>query len=553
MARMLGIDVGSATVKVAMYEGGGRRAIFRGAWARPVPQDLERAPDLAAREEALRALLADVLQGEAPPPVTVMGFPTEHASVRMVTLPFADRAQVERALPYEVEGQVPFDLEDVVLISRIIELKAGASRVLTVLADREAVRAQLETLARVDLNPRHLALDADLLGKYSSRGTQAVLDLGHGRTLIGLFRDGHLLGARALTQGGRDLTLALARAFQLSYEDATAWKHAMIVPGRLTALAWDDDERTSPHLGGPAPEPPPRDVERDGPAVLRQALEPLLADLRSTLIALEDSLGLEIDEILTTGGGAELQGLVELLRAELGVVVRPVLGEDEEQDPRLAGGLALALGRRAVEGTRDRELDVRVGEFAFKGDISAYAGYAVYGVLGLGALLLLTLAGWGYRSFQLSHERKGVEEQIASAVLTTWPDGLDPGRLKDPSTALAIATEKSTAEQTEVDTLSSAISDTPPTLNLLRELSEGMPAPGEARVDVTELTITDASVVMKIDTDAFDSASAIETSLKQRPLFSAAQGGDSKKVGDIVRFTVTIPMGGQGASTGEDG
>ncbi len=556
MSRVIGVDLGSASVKLVLYEGSMRRFQFKGAWARPVPQELGSPPTDEAREAALRGLLEDVLPGELPP-VMVVGFPTQHASVRMVTLPFSDRAQVERALPYEVEGQVPFDLEDVILTSRILELKAGQSRVLAVLASRDAVKEELDLFGRVGLNPRHLVLDADLIAQYATRGVQAVVDFGHTRTVVAICQDGHLLGARAFERGGRDGTAALASAFELSWEVATAYKHELALAGGLSALAWEDDEVTNPALRG-SPDavrqlasPAQRDVRAQGPQVLRNALEPLLSDLRASLIAFEDGLGLEIDEVLVCGGASEQQGLVELLRETLGVIVRPVLGEDEEQDPRKTGALALALGRRAVQGARERELDLRQGEFAWKGDITAYAGYALYGALAVAALVLLGVGLWGWQSLSISREKTRVEAQIGDTVLQTWPDAATPERLADPSTALAIAAEKAAAEQAQVEALSGVISDVPPTLNMIREISDGVPAPAEAKVDVTELTITDESVILKIDTDGFEAATEIENSLKMRPLFSSAQGGDSKKVGDIVRFTVTIPLGP--AEPGQEG
>lgn len=558
MARMAGIDVGSASVKVVLYEGSLRRFQFKGAYSRPVPQDAEAAPDEAGRDAALRGLLADILPDDEPN-VLVMGFPAEHASARLVTLPFSDRGQVERALPFEVEGQVPFDLEDVVLASRIVDMKPGQTRVLTVLADKARVGEHLAGLEGAGINPRHLVLDADLLGHYATRGVQAVVDMGHTRTLVALCQDGHVIGARALVGGGRDLTLALCRVFELSWEVAQTHKHALSLSPSLSALAWEDDEDTSPiPTGQEAPVRQlaegarPRDVQTDGPRVLREALSPLLTDLRATLIAFEDSTDVEIDEVLVCGGAAELGGLLDLLRENLGVIVRPVLAMDEEEDPRKVGALALALGRRSVEGARERELDLRQGAFAFKGDLTAYTSYAAYGAAGLLGLAVLAVFYWGWQTWQIAGERREIEERIAAIVLETWPDAADPSRLADTSTAMAIAVERAAAEAAQVEALSGAVSDVPPTLDLLRELSDAMPPPGDARVDVTELSILDSSITLKIDTDGFESATRIENSLKERPNFAAAQGGDSKKVGEIVRFTVTIPLGPEGAA-GEEG
>ena len=81
-------------------------------------------------------------------------------------------------------------------------------------------------LSEAGADPKVLVVAADLLGAYADSGVQAIVDLGHTRTLVSLCRDGHVVGCRALTGGGRDLTSALASAHGLSWEQAENRKHA---------------------------------------------------------------------------------------------------------------------------------------------------------------------------------------------------------------------------------------------------------------------------------------------------------------------------------------
>ena len=556
MAKMLGIDLGSASIKLTLFEGSMRRTPFKGSWVRPVPQDAENPPTLQTRLDTLSALLAELFP-EGVPPVLVMAFPAEETSVRLVTLPFGDRAQVERALPFEVEGQVPFDLDDMVLTWRVLNLTPGQSRVLAVLADKLKVGEWLGGLDAIDISPKHLVLDADVMGAYASRGAQAVVDIGHSRCTVTLCKDGAVIGARAISGGGRDLTLALAKALDLSWDAATARKHSLSLSNAPEAMAWDDEDDTNPvRVDGASPRQigpgaSPTDDAARATAVLRQALDPLLTEIRSTLIAFEDAYSLSLDEVLLAGGTADLGGLVELLGAELGVVVRRLPTPEEGEDLRGAGALSLALAHRAIGGTPSHDLDLRVGEFAFKGDITAYSATILYGAVGLIAFLVAGLGLFGWQSYKTAAARDAVEAQIAQLVIESWPAVADPARAHDPSIALAIATEQITAERAQLDALNGVISDAPPTLNILRELSDGVPMPADAKVDVTELSILPEAISLKIDTDGFESATKIENSLKERPLFVNATGGDSKKVGDIVRFTVTIPLQAEPAADSE--
>lgn len=526
MSKMLGIDLGSSAVKLTLYEGSmRRRTTYKGGWTRPVPQDAQTPPTLEVRLETLRALLGDLFPDEVPP-VLVMAFPAEDTSVRLIKLPFGDRSQVERALPFEVEGQVPFDLEDVVLAHRVLNLSAGESRVLAVLADKLKVGEWLKGLEGLALNPKHLVVDADLLGTFARSGVQAVVDIGHTRTLVTVCQDGAVVGARALSGGGRDLTLALCQHLNLEWDAAVDLKHRS---------ALGDDTAPDARAG----------------RVLRDALEPLLSDLRATLIGIEDSYEVGVDEVLVCGGTAELSGLVELLREDLGVIVRRVPLPEEGAELGLAAGLALALGHRAAGGAHSPDLDLRLGEFAFKGDITAYSSLVLYGAAGVLAFLVAGVGLYGYQSYKTTQAREAVEANISQLVMEGWPEVADPARVQDTTVALAIASEQVTAEREEVAALAGVLTDVPPTLNVLREISEGVPPPADAKVDVTELSIMEESIQLKIDTDGFESATKIENGLKTRPLFTNASGGDSKKVGDIVRFTVTIPL--EATAEGEDG
>lgn len=550
MATVLGIDLGSHTVKVAVFDGGFGRFQLKEYWSRPVPQRMEAAPDMDARLDTLQHLL-DELPGKEPP-VVVAGFPTERASVRLVKLPFADRSQVERTLPVEVEGQIPFDLEDVVLMHRILQLAAGNSLVLVALADREAIQETLDAYRRHRLDPRHLFVDADLLAQLAGRGVQAIVDFGHSRTLVTLCRDGKVLAARALEGGGRVLTLAIATARGLTLDEAEARKLAARLPDATLVgsveVEWDE-ENTNP---GAQPQPPSA-VRQLGPAgsadlddglLLLDAIMPTLAELKSTLIAFEDSAEVEVDELLVVGGGAQLAGLRELLAAELGVPVRAARISEAADDLDAPGSFALAhaLGEKATGKGHGRELDVRVGAFVYRGDLGAYARWFGYAAVGIAAFLLVGVGLFAWRTWQLAQQRDEVEASIAAAVLEAWPD-VDPTTVKDPTMAVAVMQEKSQAERERLEALSSIIAEEPPTLSLLKELSESVPSPADARIDVNELVITATSINMKAETDGFEHATRIEAALQENPKFEQATKGDSKKFGEAVKIVINIPLG----------
>jgi len=548
MANIYGIDLGHHTVRLTQFEGSFGRLNYVDRSEAPVAQDTEAPADLTTRLAALDGLLANIERHASD--TYVLGFPAEHASVRRIHLPFEDREKVLQALPFEVENQVPFDLDDMLLASRVLAAADGGSNVLCGMATQDKVSNLLETLNERSIDPKALVIDADLLGHYATTGVQVILDLGHTRTLVALCQDGSVVDVRALTRGGRDLTLAIATELNTPFESAEALKHSQglgAIEGATAEVEWAEAELTEPQaeLGQfdddtTAAEITATDLPLAGgmaSGVVKKAIVPLLADLRATLIAMEDRHGLDVDEVLVTGGGARLQGLKSLLSEVLGVGVRPV-HVDDDADPAYALSHAAAV---RVGGGKGRMLDLRVDGFAFRGNLAAIGNILRYSLLGAAALLLAGVGFFAYKTVTLNNQLERVEGHMADAVVAAFPD-VNRDKVSDPAMAQAIMAEKSAETAARQDSLSAIIPDEPPILSLWEAIAKNVPAAKEARIDVRELQISEGTIKMKAETDGFEDASKIESSLQKYPRFKDARKSDEKKVKESIRFTVTIPL-----------
>lgn len=567
MATFIGIDLGSHAVKLAIFEGSFGRYQLAEYRIRLVQPDASTAPDLDGRLHTLAEMVEELPERKAAG--TAVGFPSEWASIRMVELPFGDRTKVENTLPFEVENQVPFDLEDMILVPRILRVGSDGSRVLCALAEKDRIRPLLGGLKKMGVDPRSLVLDADLLGDYSNHGVQAIIDVGHSRTLVSLCRGGSVISARAISSAGRDLTRALVERLGLSWADAEERKHAAtLAPPSAAAVEWaEDDGLTDPSPRdlaveeasgrlGPAPAAVP--IAHKGPAlpsedqILREAISPLLAEIRSTLISFEDAHAVEVEEVLLCGGTAGLNGLSGWLSGLLGVPVRPLHFSDDAEMMGTPGRLALAhaLAMKATRGGKGRILDLRRDEFEFRGDVAALGNFAWFGAIAAGFCLMAGIVYFGVNTYKLRGELAKLDEQIQSTVLSTFPE-VDPAKVKEPSMALAIMREKTDATTRRVDVLGELVERRVPTLETVRQLSTNMPPPSEARIDINEMTIVHGnSIILKAETDGYEAAARIENGLKKFSRFKQAGRGDEKKRKDDVTFTITIPLG---ETSGEEG
>jgi Tfp pilus assembly PilM family ATPase len=544
MATVLGIDTGSWRTRVAAMDGSFRRFVVSGvaevgAAEATLLGEGVRGPSSGMETEHA---LAGVAELRAADPrwdfaQRVAAFPLDGGMVKLVRLPFGERQAIQKALPSEVESAVPWDMEDMVLGTHILEATPTGSRTACFIAPKDDVRARVEALKAVGAEPRSLVFDADVLATYNDGGVQVIVDVGHRRTVLALAQHGKLVAARLVPSGGADLTAALAEATGWSLADAEAAKHTARVPAPAGMVdGWDEDDATDV-AGPPAWHAP-----------LVVAVDAWIADVRAELIALEDESGLGIDELLTCGGGSRLGGLEGRLAQAVGVGVRQVIVPDGH-GPEFA--LALALVRVAAN---EREAtDLRVGDLAYHGHAELLWRATTATVLGGAFFLVAALALFSFQLMEANGKLDEVDAAIVSAVTTAVP-GTASSRIEgQPTMALAILQESVAATQARIDALGSTISGVPPTLDLLRQVSASVPASPEARIDVKELNIAEEAISFKAETDSYESAARIESGLQRVAIFAGAKKSEEKKVGEFVTFTLNIPLGATDEAAADGG
>ncbi|HEY0092939.1 MAG TPA: pilus assembly protein PilM, partial [Archangium sp.] len=109
MARILGLDLGSHSVKGLLLDSNARGPAVK-AYA-----EVRRAPEGDKQEtlrNALRELLArpELQQADQ----VVVALPGQSLATHQLTLPFTDPKRIEATIPFEVESQIPFDLNEAV-------------------------------------------------------------------------------------------------------------------------------------------------------------------------------------------------------------------------------------------------------------------------------------------------------------------------------------------------------------------------------------------------------------------------------------------------------
>src|SRR5207253_2731768 len=134
MHRIVGLDVSGDKVRRVALESGLRG--FSVLEARSVP-----LPEAGSPGERLQAALE--LLGHAEDDAVAVALPGAQVASHVVTLPFTDPRRIEQVLPAEVEGAIPFDLEEVVWDHAILSQSDGRTEVLVGIVKKTALQQAL--------------------------------------------------------------------------------------------------------------------------------------------------------------------------------------------------------------------------------------------------------------------------------------------------------------------------------------------------------------------------------------------------------------------------
>ncbi|MBL8718065.1 MAG: pilus assembly protein PilM [Myxococcales bacterium] len=366
MARLLGIDIGTTQVRLAIVRGSARK------WSVEALASVDRVAGqvtyasgevsaTATLPELVRELALDAAKGGDPLSVSFSG---TAINVRQLELPAAVRRRIAEVLPFELEAQIPYDIDDAVWDHRPRPAPAdGPQPVLVVAARTDEVRAQIELCTQgAGREPDHVAPGAFALADlaaalpgFRNGGLRAILDLGAESSELLVLDGAEPVFARTLSRGVQGLPAS-------------------------------------------APE--------------------LAREVRATFLAFRAAGGVAPETLFVTGGGAVIPDLPRWLAGELQTPVEllPVEGLEGLAGRPDAHRFARAVGIALLGAPKPRGLDLRRGPLAYERGYG-FLREKVPLLVGLGAAMLVSFlfSTWA-RSRNLEADRKTLEQALEATT-----------------------------------------------------------------------------------------------------------------------------------------
>ncbi len=356
---VLGVDIGSQTIKVAEVKLQGRRPVISAYGMAQTPSGA--VDHMGVHDsESVGAVLKDLITscGATVGDVVISMAGQGSVLVRTLEVPTMSEGELKQHMEWEITRNVPFAESSVVSDFKAFPPATADAQnmdVVMAIATQSSVDTAMGTAKRagkktaaLDVEPLALArtlsigYDGELGGKQV-----CVIDIGHKTTSINIYRDGQILMPRQVPVGGELITRSLADNMGISFEDAESMKLSSAkLPASVPSIAnpfdsgaqatvqsynpfaVDGDMPVAPVVEEsaevvPAAVGPSNGLDAEGARIfdaISGAMDEFVSEVRRSVDYFR-SKGGDVDLILLCGGGSKMKGMKEFLKGAVGIEV----------------------------------------------------------------------------------------------------------------------------------------------------------------------------------------------------------------------------------------
>lgn len=482
--KVLGIDIRKHAVVAVLVNSGLRESRIDTHTVIPISPSNEDENETGLTA-ALKRLTETVDIGDCD---CVVSIPADHFSFRNLQVPFSSLKKIKMVLPYELEPNLPYHIDDLVFDFQTIDTaEAGEnSELIAATVEKSQLNPYLEALSAFKIDPEIVTIS----GLPVALCLASQSDPGEDQLVVEINKQSSTLIASASGQ------IQLIRSFPIPAAG----------PSRLKMLAMQ---------------------------------------IKRTLAAFEEMNQMEFQpvEILITGNGLADGNLTEALAKATELPVKlskladqlDVLFEAEAQDEwnhaRMDNALALALMEiEDLDG-----LNFHTGQFAVQKFIAKNKNQVIKTGILAAAVLALFLFNVLVDSYTLQRRLDRLDSQITEIYKSTFPG---VRKIVDPY-------QEMKAKLREAKKKSVFYQETGPhvrSIDILNNISKQIPK--DIVVDITRLVIGSESVLISGNTVGFDSVDDIKGRLEQIEFFNKVtiSSANMDRSGKEVRFMLKAEL-----------
>lgn len=376
--KILGIDVGTHSIKVAEIDAATKSYSLTNFLEYPLSADpaKDRSLEIIDRLRTLTALYD--------PNNTrfVIGVPQHRVSLHHRRFPFRERQKIYKSLAFELEDEIPLDVDETIFEAKIVEYAGVSADVLTIACPKDVVAEALTLAKDGGFDPEIISVeglafantfeawniappetspsapfntDAESATPSLMTAPQSgriVLNIGHSRTLLLVYRGSSLVAVRSILWGGADIAEAIGRVFSVPIYEAVKVLQTKSFILINTIGASRDQLLMS--------------------KTVSESVDNLVHDLRLTMLEVKAAFALELTQIEIFGGVSQIQNLPAYLTQALEIPTNhghhlshhKSIKFETTAHIEAVSTVAIGLAIEGMRRPRNPAVNLRKGEFA---------------------------------------------------------------------------------------------------------------------------------------------------------------------------------------------
>lgn len=250
-SQLLGIDIGSHSIKFVVGKEVGTQIKLNAAFSQSLPKEVYENGNILDIEAMGDIIQSALRKNRVHVRDVVVTIESSEMIKREMIIPKVDPEDRDDLIAYEVNQYLPIDTSAYVLqhmdIEDVVEDNVEKTRILLGAIPKEIIHAHFELLKNCDLNPKFMDMHSNSIEKllqfsvlksiYLEKRTVALIDFGHKMIDIGVYENGDYKFNRLLRMGGNAITQFIVRQEELDYEVAEVQKEQTSVKSLARAYS----------------------------------------------------------------------------------------------------------------------------------------------------------------------------------------------------------------------------------------------------------------------------------------------------------------------------
>lgn len=310
---ILAIDIGSYSVKFIEVRPERRNYVLVEKQEIILDEVRVHYPHISNTHELQKEVITNYLQKKPSDIKIIFQMPNEMLTTRYLEIPGTSKRKTEQIIPFQLEENLPYSLNNAHFSSRINK-KSSSFSVLSNITQLNVFKDFFAYFENKEAQPSILTSEISIMQAYIDHirmnETCCILDFGHKTTKVYFVQERQIVSNHTSYVAGVAINEVISKTYQISMENAIIYKHA-------NAFMLNDDQLAEVS------------AEQKGFALLmKQIFNPLVLDLRRWEIGHRVKYGTNIEKFYILGGTSNINNLDNFIHFHTGIpveVLPPIL------------------------------------------------------------------------------------------------------------------------------------------------------------------------------------------------------------------------------------